>query len=844
MSRSRPSTSRPATSRASSSRELGTFIVAISEGRNVGREVGIAAVDRETGRVTITQVADCQTYVKTLLHLSLHSPAAIIAPDTFFATQKDGRLKSVLLDHLYEEFPQVPVQQFPRRFWNDEAGLNFITELSLQDDERAGLLVTVHSRYYALQAVAALFKYIEATFDTIYPPHTLVIKYRALEGSMLIDTETARNLELIEGVSGLKAHSLYGILNGTFTPQGSRLLRTTLLSPINSQSAIDARLDAVAELVRSEETYTAIRDALRGVQKVDLDKLVIRLAAVDRRAPASGSVKVAFERMGQLLDLQKIIKNVPAVGRAARLANSELLKVIGKPVSDPRIAQIAETINDYFNDYSTGPKKGATGALATVTARVYAVRADCNPLLDVARASYKENIHDIFDLGKTTQERYEVPVELVYMQEGGGGFHFSLSRSITEDADWEWPQEWIDRTLRRKKWIFSSLDLKKLNGRMREMLEETLMISATIIEELLAGVLDNIAVLYKASEAVALLDMLWSFAKRSIYSSYSQFHIYHWAMYSVYTTSSAARPEFTGTLAIKSGRHPVLESVRAAGSFVSNDVFANESACFQIIQGPGKSTYIRQIALLTIMAMSGCFVPATYASFKLFDSLLTRLSNEDDSERSLSTFSNEMATASMILGLSTKDSLVLIDELGRGTSAQEGVGIAHAIAEELIERKCTAFFTTHFADLAMTLSRHPTVVNLHLSVQNNGTASHGLRMQFKYKICDGVPQENIHYGLELARLADLPDSVTTEAKRVASILVAREKQRKESSHGSQISIRRKTILTLATQLKQILRVSTLPDEDLAKYFLKMQNDIGAKLDNTLITGSEENLQEV
>jgi DNA mismatch repair protein MSH4 len=109
------------------------------------------------------------------------------------------------------------------------------------------------------------------------------------------------------------------------------LLRTTLLSPINSQSAIDARLNAVAELVRSEETYTAIRDALRGVQKVDLDKLVIRLAAVDRRAPAgAGSVKVAFERMGQLLDLQKIIKNVPAIGRAAHLASSQLLKVIGE----------------------------------------------------------------------------------------------------------------------------------------------------------------------------------------------------------------------------------------------------------------------------------------------------------------------------------------------------------------------------------------------------------------------------------------------------------------------------------------------------------------------------------
>jgi DNA mismatch repair protein MSH4 len=245
-------------------------------------------------------------------------------------------------------------------------GLEFVTQLSTEDDERAALLLTIHDRYYALQAVCAVFRYIESTFSTIYPPHTLVIKYRPIEGerqvfrsfkvltryspgSMLIDTETARNLELLEGVSKQKTHSLFGsvqqfspplsrrlmlrdrLLNSTFTPQGTRLLRTTILCPMTSLDAIDARLSAVSELVQSEETFHAIRDALKGVQKVDLDKLIIQLAALDQRREAiENTVKTAYDRMGQLLDLQKIIRNIPAVGRATGDCACILLRVIGE----------------------------------------------------------------------------------------------------------------------------------------------------------------------------------------------------------------------------------------------------------------------------------------------------------------------------------------------------------------------------------------------------------------------------------------------------------------------------------------------------------------------------------
>lgn len=296
------------------------------------------------------------------------------------------------------------------------------------------------------------------------------------------------------------------------------------------------------------------------------------------------------------------------------------------------------------------------------------------------------------------------------------------------------------------------------------------------------------------------------------------------------------RPEFTGTLAVKAGRHPVLEGVQSAGTLVPNDAYCCDSSSFQIVQGPnmsGKSTYLRQIGLLTVMAMCGCFVPAEYASFRIHDSLLTRLSNDDDIEKNLSTFANEMASSAMILGLATPNSLVLIDEIGRGTSPLEGVGISHAIAEELIRLKCFVFFATHFHELTTTLSRQPSVINLYLSVQKTHQSASSFGMLFQYKIVDGVPEDVDHYGLELARLADLPADVLTEGQRVATSLAETEARDKEQSRSSKTSIRRKALLRLRAQLIQVLDHSELPEKELLAYLARLQKDITKVLRDTL-----------
>ncbi|KIO30888.1 hypothetical protein M407DRAFT_221987 [Tulasnella calospora MUT 4182] len=823
----RPPSARPPT--AASNKEAGftgDWVVSVIEGRGVSREVGIAALDRETGNAILIQLADCQTYVKTIHHIHLHYPSVIIIPDTFnagnnssstagpsaagFGATKSKKQPSLLLQCLQEEFEDdVAFETVGRKYFNDSAGMDFVTQLALNDDERAGTLLALGNKYYALSAASALFKYADSRLNVVFASQSLRIRYRAVEGTMMIDTDTARNLELVGNrLSKKSRHSLFGLLNHCFTPMATRLLRVNILAPITVQSSIDARLDAVEELINTEEKYRSIKDALRTLKKIDLDKLVASLTTSEPRA--STTPGAASFRVRQMLDLRSVIRSLPTIATALQGYRSRLLQVIAEMVNDERIARIDERIANTLNQ-DANVAKGLAG-LASLNSKVFAVRANYDRLLDVARETYKENVGDILDLCKSLASDHELPFTPTFI-ESAGGFWLTVRK---DEVQGDLPRGCINVSSKGAKWKFTTLELKKRNSRMKDSLDETLLMSDRIIQGLVGEIIGDVGALYKASEAITLLDMLWSFAHVSI-----------------------LRPEFTGTLAIKGGRHPVLEKVLDVGVFVPNDAYICDASTFQLIHGPnmsGKSTYLRQIGVMTVMAMCGCFVPAEYASFRVHDALLSRLSNDDDPERSLSTFSNEMAATAMILrmysgSLATDKSLVIIDELGRGTSPQEGIGISHAIAEELIHRKAFVLFSTHYQDLSTTLSRYPSVVNLHLAVQNNSKAS-GFKLKFQYRLMDGFSDSVPHYGLELARLADLPPEVLTEARRVAERLSEMEAERREASRSTKVQIRRKAMLLLKTQLIQALDHSKLPDEALASYLLTLQKEIVNVLSDT------------
>ncbi len=358
-------------------------------------------------------------------------------------------------------------------------------------------------------------------------------------------------------------------------------------------------------------------------------------------------------------------------------------------------------------------------------------------------------------------------------------FYIRIATSELEDRNL--PEIFIN-SFRKKNFVeCQTLDLLKLNQKIADSHHEVLQMSDASVQELVDRIREDIAPLFKTCEAIALLDMIASFAQ-------------------LVTVQDYCRPELTDTLAIKSGRHPIREKIHTE-KFVPNDAYATQQSRFQIITGcnmSGKSTYIRSLALMTVMAQIGCFVPAAYASFPIRHQMFARTSTDDSIDANVSTFASEMRETAFILRNIDKRSMVIVDELGRGTSTRDGLTIAIAIAEALIESRALIWFATHFRELAHILSERSGVVNLHLAVDMS-EANH--KMTMLYKITNGWVEET-HYGIAMAKVAGLPADVIRTAEEVSSTLARNIERQKKNSKTIALAKRRKLILGLREQLKQ------------------------------------------
>lgn len=396
-----------------------------------------------------------------------------------------------------------------------------------------------------------------------------------------------------------------------------------------------------------------------------------------------------------------------------------------------------------------------------------------------------------------TIETHKLTLELKY--DPARQYYIQIPISELEGRDL--PEDFINEFRKKRMVECQTLDLLKLNQKIVDSHHEVLQMSDGSIQDLIDNVREEIEPLFKACDAVAMLDMIAAFA--------------HLA-----TTQDYCRPEMTLTLAVKNGRHAIREKIHAE-KYIPNDAYATQQSRFQIITGcnmSGKSTYIRSLALMAVMAQIGSFVPASYASFPIFHKLFARISMDDSIEANVSTFATEMRETAFILQNIDKRSMVIIDELGRGTSTRDGISIAIAIAEALVESEALIWFVTHFRDMATILAERNGVVNLHLAVEM-GEAN---KMKMLYKIAHGCVQVE-HYGLTLAKVMELPPDVLQVAEKVSKTLVLNIERRKKGSKTIAIARRRKLVLGLKEQLTQA-RDGNMQGEVLWTWMRKLQDE--------------------
>nr|XP_042907671.1 mutS protein homolog 4 isoform X3 [Parasteatoda tepidariorum] len=409
-----------------------------------------------------------------------------------------------------------------------------------------------------------------------------------------------------------------------------------------------------------------------------------------------------------------------------------------KALSDERFADLQLKIGLVIHKDARWEK----GVLNMHMQKCFAVKPNINGLLDVARRAYCESVNDVSDIVQQLEAQYSLPLQVGYNSLRGFFIQIPLKNF---PASKELPTIFLKVNKYKNYITCTTEDLIKLNDRIQESLHEIYLMSDLIINEVLNEIRDHIGCLYNLTEAVSSIDFLLSLAH-------------------VCTLSDHVRPNFSNTLAIKNGRHPVVEKVIGT-TFVPNDVFLCEEMNFIILTGAnmsGKSTFLKQVCLLQIMAQMGSYVPAEFANFRIADQILTLFGEGSDIEKNYSTFMLQMKETSHILKNATEKSLVLLDEPGKGTKREEGYAIAFAICEELLKTKAFVFCSTHFSQLTQLSDMYPNIENYHFNVDLVVNEEEGCVCNFTYKLIAGSCKEK-YYGIKLAELSGLPECVLKEA---------------------------------------------------------------------------------
>ena len=565
----------------------------------------------------------------------------------------------------------------------------------------------------AIAAAGALLRYAQAT-QTRALPHVQALNVER-DGTFLgLDTATRRNLELTETLRGQPAPTLFSLLDTCITSMGSRALRHALHHPLRDPAIPAARHAAIASLIDDHgQSLRAVRQALRGF--ADIERIAGRVALFSARPRDLSSLRDSLHRLAEL--------RMPLADTPAPLLR-DLLAELATP--DSALDLLTRAIQ---------PEPASLLREGGVIADGYdgdldelrGINDNCGAFLVELEARERE---------RTGIANLKVEYNRVH------GFYIEITNANAAKV----PDDYRRRQTLKNAERYITPELKAFEDKALSAQDRALAREKLLYEAVLTALQADIPQLQRIARAVAHVDLLAALADVALARNYS-------------------RPLFSDEpgLLIEGGRHPVVENELAGGeSFIANDTRLGDSRRLLIITGPnmgGKSTYMRQTALIALMAHIGSFVPASRVVLGPLDQIFTRIGAADDLASGRSTFMVEMTESAAILHHATANSLVLMDEVGRGTSTFDGMALAFAICRHLVEKnRALTLFATHYFELTLLANEYPELANVHLDA-----VEHGEKIVFLHAVEEGPANQS--YGIQVAALAGIPSSVVKAAKR-------------------------------------------------------------------------------
>lgn len=689
----------------------------ISSAFMANKKIGLSFCDISTGELFITEISGEDLQDQLQDQLISYNPREILI---------GGEIVNFkTLPNFIKEKLSASVEMLT----DDEFGYSICLD-AMKNQFKENDVNSIKDKKEMVSSVGALLSYLKVTQITGYERINTFEVYNENQ-YMNLDYNTRRNLELTRTMMNKeKKGSLIWLLDKTKTAMGKRLLRYWLEHPLLNIGTILNRQSAIADLVDDTVQRLEITESLIGI--FDIERLMTKIVYGNANARELRSLCGAFE-------------NLPQIKNLISKFDSRLMRKLTEDIDTLEdIHQLIDTAIEEEPPFSV-----REGGL---------IKEGYNEELDAVRSDMNNSTSLLAQIELEQKEKTGIP-KLKVGYNRVFGYYIEVTNSYKDKV----PEEYIRKQTLTNCERYITQELKDLEGRILGAKDRSFGMEYAIFDEIRKVVANNLDRIEKTAKAIATLDVLTSLANVASDNNYT-------------------RPEVnqSSKIILKDSRHPVVEALLSGAPFVPNDVtLDNDSNRVAIITGPnmaGKSTYMRQVALIVLMAQMGSFVPASYAEIGVVDSIFTRVGASDDLASGQSTFMVEMNEVANIVKKATKNSLLILDEIGRGTSTYDGMSIARAVLEFVADKKklgAKALFATHYHELTVMENLLDGVKNYNIAVKKRGDD-----ITFLRRIIPGGADDS--YGIEVAKLAGLPDWIIKRAKEILKELTSGKTDDKET----------------------------------------------------------------